>query len=108
MKIFRKVGNAFKWLGSKVLWVVKRNETLLAIRLAQGFVPIPALYLIVELVHKIDKEDRPGAEKMAIALEGLPAILHDFDIEIGEESEARLLIEIAVAIMKKKARIIHE
>jgi hypothetical protein len=107
MKIFRKIGSAFKWLGKKTLWLIRKDETLFAIKLATKLVPIPALELIAMLVLAVDEEDRPGAEKMAIALEGLPAILEEFGIELEDESDARLLIELALAIMKGRARVIN-
>lgn len=106
MKIFRKIGNAFKWLGSKALWVIRRNETLFAVQLASGLVPIPALRAIVLLVTKLDQESVPGVVKMAMALEAILPILEEWDITVEEKSDLRLLIELAVSIMKGKSRII--
>lgn len=106
LSILRKVGNGFKWLGKKVLWVLRRNEVLFAISLADDFLPIPAFEKIVLLVKAIDKKDKTGTEKMLVALEKLPAVLAEFGIVIKEESRLRLLIELAVQIMKRRARVI--
>lgn len=106
MNIFKKVLGGFKWLGSKILWVLKRNETLIAVSLATDFLPIPALDKIVMLVRKIDNDAVPGAQKMVYALEGLPEILQQYGVDVEDEAQARLIIEIAVAIMKERARVI--
>lgn len=106
MNIFKKIGRGFKWLGNKALWVLKRNETLFAINLASDILPIPALDKIILLVRSLDRKNIPGSEKMAECLEKLPAILKEFDLDIKDESEARLIIEIALAILNKRARVI--
>ena len=106
MNIFRKIGSGFKWLGGKILWVIKREETLFAISLASGFLPIPALDKVVFLVRGLDRSDVPGTEKMLFALEKLPEILRAYNVTLQDEAEARLIIEIAVAMMKKRARVI--
>jgi hypothetical protein len=106
--VLRKVGSGFKWLGKKALWVLRRNETLFAISLADDILPIPALDKIVLLVRAIDHKNKSGEEKMAEALEKLPAILKEFGLDITSKSEAKLAIELAVAIMKKRARVIPQ
>jgi len=106
MAILRKIGNAFKWVGSKVLWVIRRKETLIAVSLADDFLPIPALDKIILLVKHLDKKDVPGSEKLAEALEEILPILEEYGIKVSEESDLRFLIELAVKIMKEKARVI--
>lgn len=106
MNILRKIGSGFKWLGGKILWVLKRNETLIAVSLATDFLPIPALDKIVSLVRKIDNKAVPGEQKMVDALEGLPAILREYGVDVEDQAQARLIIEIAVAIMKERARVV--
>jgi hypothetical protein len=101
MKIFKKVGGGFKWLGKKTLWVFRRKETKLALKLAASMVPIPAFNMILMLVMLIEQEDMAGTEKMAIALKALPEILKEYGVEIKDESDMKLLIELAVLIMKR-------
>lgn len=103
---FRKIGSAFKWLGEKMLWVLRRNETLLAVSLAADALPIPALDKIVLLVRSLDRKNIPGEQKMAEALEKILPILAEYGVDVKDESQLRLLIEIAVAIMKKRARVV--
>ncbi len=106
MNILTKIAGGFKWLGSKILWVIKRDETMLAISLASSTLPIPALDKIVLLVRSLDRKNTSGSEKMAEALVKVLPILEAFGLEVADESQLRLIIEIAVAVMKKRARII--
>jgi len=104
MNIFRKVGNAFSWLGSRTLWVIRRNETVFAISLAAELLPIPALDRIFLLVKALDKKDMSGAEKMAEALVRIQLILEAYGIHIEKESELRFIIELVIKILNKQAR----
>ena len=107
MNVFKFIGRKLKWVGSKILWVIRRNETILAVQLATKFLPIPALDKIVMLVRGLDRPGVPGDAKMAEALESLMPILAEYDVEIDEESDLRFIIELAVKIMKERARIIE-
>ena len=107
MNVFKRIGAGFKWLGKKALWLFKRNEVLLAVQLAIDIIPIPALDKIILLIRSIDDSAKPGIEKMAIALEEIWPILEEYDIKIGDESDLRFLIELAVKIMKGRARVIE-
>ena len=106
MNVFKKIGSGFKWIGSKILWVLKRKETLIAVTLATDFLPIPALDKIVMLVRRLDDKAVSGSQKMVDALVGLPKILKEYGVDIEDEAQARLIIEIAVAIMKERARVL--
>ena len=64
MNILKVIGRGFKWLGGKILWVVRRDEVLLIAR----FVPLPAFDEILLLVRAIDKKGKSGPEKMLEAL----------------------------------------
>jgi hypothetical protein len=108
MNILKKVAGGFRWIGSKILWVLKRNETLFAISLADDILPIPALDKIVLLVRALDRKSMSSEEKMAEALEKLPDILKEYGLDIKSKSEAKLAIELAVAIMKKRARVVRK
>jgi hypothetical protein len=107
MGVLGKIGSGFKWFGKKLLGLIRKDETLLVVKLAAKYVPIPALGAIVDLVRYIDKDDVPGYEKMGTAIEKILPILEEYDVEIEEESDLRFIIELAVKIMKGKARAIE-
>lgn len=108
MGLFGKIGGGFKWLGGKLLGVLRRGETLFAIKLAADLLPIPALDKIVYLVWKLDGSTRSGKEKMVVALEEVIPILEEYGIVVEKESELRFIIELALKIMEGKARAITE
>lgn len=106
MNILKKIAGGFKWLGSKILWVIRRDETVFALTMASSMLPIPALDKIVLLVRGLDNKNIPGKEKMGIALEKVLPILEEYGLEVADESQLRLIIEVAVAVMKKRGRMI--
>lgn len=108
MNVFRKIGNAFAWLGSKTFWVIRRNETLIAVSLAADVLPIPALDKIILLVRSLDRKNVTGAEKMSEALEKIQPILAEYGVNMADESDLRFVIELAVKILKKRGRIISD
>lgn len=107
MGVFGKIGSGFKWIGKKLLGLIRRDEVLLAIKLAASYAPIPALSEIVDLIRYIDRDDIPGTAKMAKALEEILPILEKYGVEVDDESDLRGLIELAVMIMKGKARVVE-
>ena len=106
MGVFGKIGSGFKWIGKKLLGLIRRDEILIAVRLVAGILPIPALYEIVKLVKFIDTTGKSGAEKFAWVLENLPDILEKYGVDIEDRSELNFIIELAVKVMKGKARVI--
>jgi len=108
MGVFGKIGSGFKWLGINILRLIRRDEVLIAAKLAAGILPIPAFYEIVTLVRMLDQKDLSGLDKMAHALEEILPILEKYDITLDEESDLRFLIELAVHVMKGKARLIEQ
>jgi hypothetical protein len=56
----------------------------------------------------LDSKELAGIEKMSRALEDIWPILEKYDISLDDESDARFLIELAVKIMKGKARVVEE
>jgi hypothetical protein len=107
MGFFGKIGGGFKWLGKNILRLIRRDETLIVAKLAAGVLPIPAFSEIVSLVKMLDSKDLSGIDKMANAIEDILPILEKYDITIEEESDLRFIIELAVKIMKGKARVIN-
>lgn len=105
--VLKKVAGGFKWLGKKTLWVIRRKETLFAVSLAADHLPIPAIDKIVLLVRSLDRKNVPGIEKMAEALVKIQPILEEYGIKIKKESDVKYLIDTAVRIMRKQARIIE-
>lgn len=106
LNVLRVVGRGFKWLGKKTLWIVKRNETLLAISLAKNVIPIPALDKIVLLVRSLSKKNLTGVEKMAEALVKIQPILAAYEVEIDKESDVKYLIDTTLRILRKQIRVI--
>ena len=106
MNILRKIGDGFKWIGKKTLWLIRRNEVLIAVSLASGVIPVPALDKIILLVRSLDRKNVPGDQKMAEALERIIPILTEYGIDMDDESDVRFVIELAVKMMKKRARVI--
>jgi hypothetical protein len=95
-------------LGKRTLWVVRRNETLFAISLASDALPIPALDKIILLVRSLDNKNKTGEEKMLEALIKIQPILEEFGVQINKESDVKYLIDTAVRIMRKQARVISK
>ncbi len=107
MGIFGKIGGGFKWLGKNILRLIRKDETLIVAKLAASILPIPAFYQIVTLVTELDRLEMNGYGKMAKALEDVWPILDEYGVTLDEESDARFLVELAVKVMKGKARVLE-
>lgn len=107
MNIFRVIGRGFKWIGKKILWVVRRDEVLLIAR----FVPLPAFDEILLMVRAIDLKfsgRHRGTEKMLEALKLLPGILQAFGVDSKKIDNAtlRFLVEVAVQVMRGTTKVV--
>jgi len=92
----KAIGRGFKAAGKGSLWVLKRPET----RLALSLLPGPAL--VSEIVSVVVAVEATKGNKMKKALkEGIP-IFEKYNIT--KNSERRLAIELAVAIMEAQLR----
>ena len=95
------VARGGKSLIGKALGLLRRDEVMLAVRL----VPVPVIDKIVLLVRALDQRNLSGQEKMAEALVKLEALLETSGIRY-KESDLRFLIELALKLKDRKARIV--
>jgi len=108
MGVFGKIGGGFKWLGRNILKLIRHDEALFAVKFIAKRVPIlSAIDDVVALVRYIDREDKSGPDKFATALASIEPILNEYGIEIEDESDLKFMIELAVRIMKGKARVVE-
>jgi hypothetical protein len=107
MGVFGKIGGGFKWLGKKILGLIRSDEALFAVKFLANRVPVlSAIDDVVALVRYIDGDDKSGPDKFATALASIEPILKEYGIEIEDESDIHFIIELAVKIMKGRARAI--
>ena len=107
MGVFGKIGGGFKWLGRNILKLIRRDEALFAVKFIANRIPfLSAIDDVVALVRYIDQEDKSGPDKFAAALASIEPILKEYGVEIEDESDVHFIIELAVKIMKGRARVI--
>ena len=98
---FKGIGRGFKKVGKGALWVFKREEVLFA----SSLIPIPAFDKVVVLVRSLDRKNVPGEVKMLEALQKILPILKECGVDIKKESDIRFIIELALKVAEKKARV---